>query len=503
MSTSNISLSVSSPIQAPAAAAIRQDRLSRHRRGLDGSPALRLAGGLVLLALAGCGGGGAGAPAPSASAPPPAETPSTPAPAPIAGTSAPGAGQAPDAVLVREAQTQTATFVADTEKLLSQAGAGSGRAVFLGYQLKAARVVQAELQAPTNQAQVLASAAQIAAMPLDTQLWLEAERRILGQAVWTSQDLAAVAAVVRRFDVWGIAQLPAASETREFSVGEVSSMSAALRMAAESVRQGKVDPATLRAALSALRVAPLAEPVAYVAPPVVDKPPLRIVSTVPSMNAVSDAPHPSSNIIVNPPAPAPSPGTPSTPGAPSVVTQIDSVRVSVTQKPAEVTFAPGTPAYSDKTVVAVAGLLTASDISTISSAIDGWRLTPGTTCPGSFVSGELPSLPYDWRISNGAASHTMDMISGQYVAGVNPTSSNRTMTNFAQAGYPFQSFVNVVIVGPADVVSFLDSLRNNRTTCSQVVDGSLETFGVDSRANSDGRRYWTFTLGRSWTAPAL
>lgn len=408
--------------------------------------------------------------------------------------------------LVREAQSQSATFVAETEKLLSQAAAGSGRTAFLGYQLKAARAVQAELQAPTDQAQVLASAAQIAVMPLDTQLWLEAERRILGQAAWSPQDLAAVAAVVRRFDVWGIAQLPAAAETREFSVGEVSSMSAALRMAAESARQGKVDPVTLRAALSALRVGPLAEPMAYVAPPVVDKPPLRIVSTVPSMNAVSDAPHPSSNIIVNPPAPAPSPGTPSTPGTPatpSAVTQIDSVRVSVTQKPAEVSFAPGTPAFSDKTVVATAGLLTAGDISTISSAIDGWRLTPGTTCPGSFVYGEMPPLPYDWRISNGAANHTMDMISGQYVAGVNPTSSNRTMTNFVQAGYPFQSFVNVVIVGPVDVASFLDALRTNRTTCSQVVDGSLEAFGVDSRANSDGRRHWTFTLGRSWTAPPL
>ena len=473
-------------------------------RGGANAPALRLASGLLALALTGCGGGGAGAPSPTASAPAPVEAPAAtaPAPVPVAGAPAPGTGQPADVALVREAQAQTNAFLSDTEKLRAQAPLGSGRAGFLDYQLKAARGLLDELLAPADQAQAVAAAARIAAMKLDTQLWLEAERRIAGQASWTPSDLAAVADVVRRFDIWGIAQLPGASESREFSVGEVSSMSAALRMAADSAKQGKIDAAGLRTALAALRLAPLAQPAAFVAPAVVDKPPLRIVSDIASMNAASDAPHPSANVVVATPSPSPSTSPSPSPGTAPAGNVFDSVRISITARPAAITFPPGTAAFSDTSVVPAAGLLTQADIETIGSTINTWRLTPSISCPQAFVSGELPALPYDWRLANGAAAHTMDMIINQYVAGFNPASTSRTMTNMVQAGFPVQMFVNMALAGPTDVPAFLAFLKSNATACSQLMDTSLEAFGVDSRANSDGLRHWTFTMGRSWDAPA-
>ncbi|MBP6813432.1 MAG: hypothetical protein KA169_01000 [Burkholderiaceae bacterium] len=494
-------IGVSAPADIPARSIFSTVSRCRTRGGVSG---LSVATGLLALALAGCGGGGAGAPAPSASAPAPVEAPAAPtpapAPAPVVGTPAPGTGQTADVALVREAQSQTSAFLSETEKLRADAPVNSGRAGFLDYQLKSARALQVELQAPVDQAQAVAAAARIAAMKLDTQLWLEAERRIAGQTVWTSRDLAAVADVVRRFDIWGIAQLPAASESREFSVGEVSSMSAALRMAADSAKQGTVDAAALRAALAALQPTLLAQPAAFVAPPVVDKPPLRIVSDIASMNAASDAPHPSANVVVAPPSPSPSPSP--SPGTPPAGNVFDSVRISITAKPAAISFPPGTPAFTDTSKVPDAGLLTQSDIETISNTINTWRLTPSVSCPQAFVSGELPALPYDWRLANGAAAHTMDMIVNQYVAGFNPASTSRTSTNMVQAGFPVQLFVNMALAGPADVPAFLAYLKSNATACSQLMDTSLEAFGVDSRSNSDGRRHWTFSMGRSWGAPA-
>ncbi|MBP8307376.1 MAG: hypothetical protein KAY46_08935, partial [Burkholderiaceae bacterium] len=430
MHKASTSLTGVSPKTSVPARSIFSTLSSCRTRGGTHAPALKVVTGLLALALAGCGGGGAGAPSPSASAPAPVEAPASPtpapAPAPVVGTPAPGTGQAADVALVREAQAQTSAFLGETEKLRAEAPAGSGRAGFLDYQLTAGRTLQDELSAPVDQAQAVAAAARIAAMKLDTQLWLEAERRIAGQAIWTARDLTAVADVVRRFDIWGIAQLPAASDAREFSVGEVSSMSAALRMAADSARQGKVDAAALRAALTALQPMLLTQPIAFVAPPVVDKPPLRIVSDIASMNAASDAPHPSANVVVATPSPSPSPSP--SPGTPPLGNVFDSVRISITAKPATITFPPGTAAFTDTSKVPDAGLLTQADIETISNTINTWRLTPSVSCPQAFVSGELPALPYDWRLANGAAAHTMDMIANQFVAGFNPASTSRTMT---------------------------------------------------------------------------
>ncbi len=481
-------------------------RLAHHgvarRHALARHPGMGLAAGLLALALAGCGGGGAGAPATAGAAPSPApvEAPAAPAPAPAPTVApAPGTGQAADQTLVREAQAQTEAFLGELQKMAVAAPADSGRAAFIQYQQRSAESLKAELTANPDQAQALAASARIVAMKLDTELWLEAERRVGGQAQLTSTDLGAVASVVRVFDVWGIAQLPPQGATREFSVGEVSSLSAALRMVADSARQGKVDVNALRDALNALRLTPLPQPVAFVPPPVVDLPPLKVISSVPSMNAPSDAPHPWAGAAMPTPSPspAPSPGTPSTPGA----TQLDSVRVSVTARPAEVTFPPGSPDFADTSVVPEAGLLSGAEIAMIRDTFAAWRLTPQTTCPNSFVSGSLDPLPYDWRIGRGASLHTMDMIENRYVAGSNPTNSTRTLTNILQGGYPFQSFVNIAIAGPADVASFLETVRKNITTCTQVVDDTLVAFGVDSRANSDGRRHWTLTMGRPWPNP--
>ncbi len=474
----------------------------RHGRGLR-APGVAVATGLLALALAGCGGGGAGAPSPTASAPPPASVEApvapAPAPAPVAGTPPPGTGQTADVALVREAQTATSALLAETQKLRTDAPAGSGRAGFLDYQLKSVRGLLDELQAPVDQAQAMAAAARVGAMKLDMDLWLEAERRIGGQAVWTVRDLISVADVVRRFDIWGIAQLPAPAESREFSVGEVSSMSAALRMAADSARQGKIDAAALRAALAAVQPALLAQAAAFVAPPVVDQPPMRIVSDVPSMNAASDAPHPSANVVVSDPSTSPSP--PPAPGTPQG-NVFDSARISITAKPGAITFPPGTPAFTDMSRVPDGGLLTAADVETIASTIGTWRVTPSTSCPQNIAVGSLPPIPYDWRLANGAAAHTMDMIANQFVGAFNPTSTSRTSTNMVQAGFPVQMFVNMAIAGPADVPAFLAFIKSNPTACTQLMDTSLEAFGVDSRANSDGRRHWTFSLGRSWNAPA-
>jgi hypothetical protein len=52
------------------------------------------------------------------------------------------------------------------------------------------------------------------------------------------------------------------------------------------------------------------------------------------------------------------------------------------------------------------------------------------------------------------------------------------------------------------VPAFLAFLKSNATACSQLMDTTLEAFGVDSRSNSDGWRHWTFSMGRSWDAPA-